>query len=255
MKVSVLASGSKGNSTYIETDDAKILVDLGTSSLYVERQLKNLGVDPNTIDAIFLTHTHVDHISGLRVFLKKYQTKVYLTPPMYEEISISNIALPRYEFIETEVRINDMVVKAVKTSHDTNDSNAYIFDHLGHTLAYITDTGYINVKNFKFLQNLNAYIIESNHDVNLLMDGRYPFNVKQRILGDRGHLSNKQCSYYLSKLMGNNTKQIILIHLSEDNNTNELAKATLEEMLEEEHHVIDKLLISEQKERTEMIEV
>lgn len=255
MKVSVLASGSKGNSTYIEANNAKILVDLGTSSLYVERQLKNLGVDPSTIDAIFLTHTHIDHISGLRVFLKKYPTKVYLTPPMYEEISMNNLALPRYYFIKDEVKINDLSVKSIKTSHDTNDSNAYIFENLGHTLAYITDTGYINIKYFKFLQDLNTYIIESNHDVNLLMDGNYPFNLKQRILGDRGHLSNKQCSYYLSKLIGNNTKNIILIHLSEDNNTSTLARTTLEQMLEEEHHQVEKVIISEQKERTELIEV
>lgn len=255
MKVSVLASGSKGNSTYIETEQAKILVDLGTSSLYVEKQLKSIGVDPSSIDAILLTHTHVDHVSGLKVFTKKYHTKVYMTPPMYEELSKNNLALPCIEYIlNAVILIKDLHILVVKTSHDTDDSNAYIFDSLGHTLAYITDTGYINIKNHKYLKNMNTYIIESNHDVNLLMDGHYPFHIKQRILGDRGHLSNKQCAYYLSKLIGDKTHQIILIHLSQDNNNEELARRETEDMLKEHDYQIQ-VKISRQKEKTELVEV
>lgn len=254
MKISVLASGSKGNCTYIETNCQKVLVDLGTTAIYVERNLKDIGVNPKEIDAIFLTHTHIDHIAGLRVFLKKNPTKVYLTPIMYQELS-KVLQLSNYEFIERELYLEDLTVEIVKTSHDVDDSNAYVFESEQSSLVYITDTGYINAKYHKMLSNKKMYIIESNHDVNLLMEGSYPFHLKQRILGDRGHLSNKQCGYYLSKLIGDNTENIILIHLSQDNNRQEIAYEEIIHHLELLDGPIPKIMISEQKERTELIEI
>lgn len=254
MKVSVLASGSKGNCTYIETAQTKILIDLGTSSLYVERALKEMQVDPHDIQAILLTHTHVDHISGLRVFLKKYHPTVYLTAIMLEELQ-QTVVLNDYQYIESDVMIADLSIQPVKTSHDTGDSQGYVIESNNHSLVYLTDTGYLNVQNHSRLMDKELYIIESNHDVNLLMEGRYPFHIKQRILGDRGHLSNEQCAYYLSKLMGIHTKQIILIHLSEDNNTEELAYETITTMLKKHAKGAQNILISKQKERTELIEL
>lgn len=254
MKVTVLASGSKGNCTYIETPESKILIDLGTSSLYVEKALKELNVDPHQINAIILTHTHVDHVSGLRVFMKKYHTPIYLTPIMLKELEQS-IVIPEYRYIESEMLIDDIHIQPIKTSHDTEDAQGYIIENGCHSLAYITDTGYLNVKNHPLLENKEMYIIESNHDVNMLMEGRYPFHIKQRILGDRGHLSNEQCAYYLSKFIGEKTKNIVLIHLSQDNNTEELALTTLQMMLQERDIHLDRLLISDQKERTEVVEL
>ena len=212
MKVSVLASGSKGNCTYIETAQTKILIDLGTSSLYVERALKEMQVDPHDIQAIFLTHTHVDHISGLRVFLKKYHPTVYLTAIMREELQ-QTLVLNDYQYIESEVIVDDLSIQPVKTSHDTEDSQGYVLESAGHSLVYLTDTGYLNVQNHPLLMDKEMYVIESNHDVNLLMSGRYPFHIKQRILGDRGHLSNDQCAYYLAKLIGSHTKHKPILHL------------------------------------------
>ena len=254
MKFSVLASGSKGNSTYIETAENHILVDLGTTSLYVEKKLKSLGIDPHSINGIFLTHTHVDHVSGLRVFLKKYGTTVFLTKKMYEELS-KTISIQNVSFIEETTTLKDLKVQVFKTSHDVSDSNGYVFEASEKSLVYITDTGYINRKHNEILKNRNFYIIESNHDVKLLMDGKYPYHLKQRILGDRGHLSNKDSANYLSSFIGNNTQGAILIHLSEENNREEVALSTLEETLKHHNQHLDKIIVSKQNENTELVEI
>lgn len=250
MKASVLASGSKGNCTYIETKQHKFLVDLGTTSLYVERKLKELSVEPSEIDGIFLTHTHVDHISGLRVFIKKYHPTLYVSDIMQQEMSRNFKDFP-YQVIEDELRLNEFQVTVFKTSHDVDDSNGYLFEEEDSSIVYITDTGYLNQKYFPLLSNRSLYIMESNHDIQLLMEGNYPYHLKQRILGDRGHLSNKDSSYYLSKLIGPLTKEIILIHLSEENNDENIAYQTCAEKIAKDIPIV----ISHQKEHTELVEI
>ena len=255
IKTSVLASGSKGNCVYIETLNNHILVDIGTTSLYVEKKLKDINVEPSLIDSIFITHTHVDHVAGLKVFLKKYNPTLYLTKIMYSELK-KDISIKNYVIIDSdELLLNDIIVKIIKTSHDANDSNGYIFEYNNKKMCYITDTGYINKKYFKLLKNCDIYIMESNHDIEILMNGKYPYHLKQRIISDTGHLSNKDTSYYLSKLSGDNTKYIVLTHLSEENNDPEVALNTLKETLEQNNKKIDNLIISKQKERTELIGV
>ena len=254
MKVCVLASGSSGNCTYVESNSTRILIDLGTSSLYVEKKLKEINVDPTTIDGIFITHTHIDHIKGLKVFLKKYHTKIFLSEEILKEIK-QDINPSNYEIIDKQVVLNDFTVTMFKISHDAPDANGYVFASGNKSVVYVTDTGYINQKNHKLLTNHNVYVFESNHDIEMLMNGKYPYHLKQRILGDKGHLSNKDSAYYLSKFVGDNTKCIILAHISQDNNTKELALSTLENTLKENNKCVDNLIVATQDERTELVEV
>lgn len=254
MKVSVLASGSKGNVSYIETDKTKILVDLGMTSLYVETKLKKLNIKPSEIDAVVLTHTHSDHINGLKVFCKKYHPKVYLTDKMLNDIK-QLFDLEDYEIIKSDFKINDLEIEVIKTSHDASDSNGYIFTSDNKSITYITDTGYINRKYHDRLKNKNIYIMESNHDIKLLQNGKYPYYLKQRIISDRGHLSNEVSSKYLSEYIGNNTQKIILIHLSHENNDPDIALTTLKNKIKENHKKFNNIIISKQDESTELVEI
>ena len=254
MKICVLASGSKGNSSYIETNNTKVLIDIGTRAIYIEQNLQNINIDPHDICGIVITHTHVDHIQGLKVFTKKYHTKVYLTKIMYDEIT-ECFPLENYEIIDDSFDINDIHFDIIKLSHDAADSNGYIISDGKKSIVYITDTGYIHKKYHSILSNKNLYIIESNHDVEKLMNGKYPYHLKQRILGSKGHLSNEDTSNYLSDFIGDNTKDIMLIHLSEENNTETLAYNSLKNILDEISRDDIKIIISKQDERTVMVEI
>ena len=252
MKICVLASGSKGNCAYIETSKTKSLVDLGMSAGYVAKALKNIGVDPSLIQRVFITHTHSDHVAGLKVFLKKYHPVVYLTEKMETEL---NFDIEDKVYIDNDMDIADLTVTVIKTSHDAADSNGYVFSSQGRSIVYITDTGYIHVKNFPKLENKNVYVFESNHDVRMLREGRYPYYLQQRILSDKGHLSNKDSAYYLSKFIGDRTEKIILIHLSEENNRPEVALNTLLDTLKDKEVRVPDIFIASQKESTELIEL
>lgn len=244
MRVCVLSSGSKGNCSYIETTSHKILIDIGNSSAYVERSLRSIGVEPSEIDMVLISHAHVDHIAGLRVFSKKFNPKVYMTEKIFKEsgLNISNV----YD-IPSVYEIDGVKITSIKTSHDTEDSNGFIVEEDGKSCVYITDTGYINKRYFKKLYNKNIYIFESNHDPEMLMNNpRYPHHTKIRIIGDTGHLSNQDSSYYLSEFIGPDTKIVYLAHLSEQNNTEELALSTLKNELKNKNIKFNNIKIAKQ---------
>ncbi len=250
MKVVVLSSGSKGNTTYIESEQAKILIDAGNCCKYINQKLSNIGVDANLLDGILITHTHSDHINGLKVFCKKFNPKIYCTKTMYEDIDY----IDNYEFIDGDViEINDLKINVIKTSHDASDSNGYIISDCHSSIVYVTDTGYINRKYFDILSNRDLYIMESNHDIEMLNNGSYPYEIRKRIYGDKGHLSNVDSSKYLSQFIGNNTKYVMLAHLSEENNDPKIAYDTLINKLKETNKSVDHIIVCKQNQETELI--
>lgn len=223
MEIIVLGTGSKGNSTLIKTEKSNILIDIGFSYKTLTEKLESVNMYPKDINYILLTHDHTDHIYGLSTFLRQNKPILYMTEKLSKNI-------PYYintKYLEAENNINDTFVRVIPTSHDSTDAVGFVIENNSESVVYITDTGYLNEKNFKYLKNKNYYIIESNHDIEKLLNGRYPYYLKQRIYGDSGHLSNEACGMYLTKLIGNDTKKIVLIHLSEENNTKVLAYDTV----------------------------
>lgn len=252
MTVSVLSSGSKGNTTFIQTNNTKILIDAGNTSKYILEKLNEINVDSTTIDAILITHTHIDHVKGLPVLLKKINPCVYITQKMLKELEY----LENYSIINTDkIKIKDLDIDVIKTSHDTEDSVGYIVNNDDKSIVYITDTGYINQKYFNILSNRNVYIMESNHDIEMLNNSKYPFALRQRILSDKGHLSNYDSAKYISKFIGSKTKYVLLAHLSEENNTEELALETLDKRLKKEKIAIDNIIIAKQNQATDLINI
>lgn len=255
MKVCILSSGSKGNSTLVMTDKVKLLIDLGTTSSYIEKSLENIDIEPNEISCILVTHTHADHIKGLRVFIKKYNPIIYVTEKLLPLLQneIGNFEYQLYE--DKKAIIGDMTINVIKTSHDAEGSIGFVIKNNLSSMVYITDTGYINKKYFDILKNNNLYILESNHDIKMLMDGPYPYYLQQRVRGDKGHLSNKQASKYLCEFIGTDTKKIVFAHISEHNNTEEKVLSTFNETLEENNMKFDDIIVAKQNESTEVIEV
>lgn len=251
MRVSVLSSGSKGNTTYIESKNAKILIDVGNTAKYIKEKLEDIGVEPEELDAVLITHTHIDHVKGLKVFEKKYNIPVYLTDIMLKSLDF----IDKYVLLDDEFDIKDIHINSIKTSHDAPDSRGYVLSSENKSVVYITDTGYINKKYFDILKNRNLYIMESNHDVEMLNNGNYPFSLRQRILSDKGHLSNYDSAKYLCSFIGDNTKYVLLAHLSEDNNTEELAYETLVSRLNKNNIHINNIIITKQNKETELISI
>ena len=257
MKVCVLASGSEGNSTYIETKKHKILIDLGMNLKYIKSKLEELEVTPNEIDTVLISHVHKDHVGCLDAFIKKYDPNVYLSKIMLSELSDDEI-LKNYEnkiYFDNDFYIDNVKIELIKTSHDTHDSRGFIVTEDEKSVVYITDTGYLNQKFFNKLKDKNVYLFESNHDVEMLINGKYPKWLKDRVVGPYGHLSNKDASIYLTKLVGENTKKIVLMHLSKENNTPETALNTIKEIFEEYNVDFKNITYAKQREKSGVIKL
>ena len=229
MRVIILGTGSKGNSTLLIGNNKKILIDVGFSYPKMVKDLSEYNVSPSDIDAILVTHTHSDHIKGLNTFVKKNHIPVYTNTKMMSELK-KVVNEEDMVLAEDEFDIGDFLISTIHTSHDAPGSRGFLINNGNTSLVYVTDTGYLNKKYLDKIVNKNVYIFESNHDINMLMTGPYPYILKQRVLSDKGHLSNETAGIYLNKLIGNDTKRVILAHLSEINNTEDLAIETVQKL-------------------------
>ncbi len=220
MKVQTIASGSKGNCTIVLCNDTNLIIDMGISYLTLKNSLEENFLSFDNFNGILITHCHKDHTKGLSSLIKKTNIPVYIPEKMYDSIK-EYVPYPRCIIIDDEFYINDIKINLLHTSHDAPCSVGFIIRNNDKSLVYITDTGYINRKILNNIVGKDCYIIESNHDEVMLMDGPYPRFLKERVISDKGHLSNITTAKYLKKIVGKNTKNIILAHRSETNNTEE----------------------------------
>ena len=237
MKIIILGSGSKGNSTLLITDTKKILIDVGFPYSKIKIMLEKYHFKPSDLDFILITHEHKDHITGLASLIKHEQKFVYIPKGMYKVINKIVDADYLIPVKEEKIEIDDLSIRFLPTSHDAASPVGFLIED-SESLVYMTDTGYISKRNINYMKNKNYYILESNHDIKMLMEGPYPYILKQRVVSDIGHLSNEMSGKYLNEMIGDNTKKIILAHLSETNNLEELAIKTVKNIINNKVEVI-----------------
>lgn len=206
----IVASGSKGNATIVVDKDIVILIDMGIAFSRFEEELNKINISPKQISAALFTHNHTDHISGLKFIPIKKQYALEGTLP-----SSGHNVLNLFE----SVTIGHLQVTPIRASHDATNPCGYMIKNETETLVYITDTGIFPEENFKYIANPDYLIIESNHDISMLMKTNRPMQLKQRILSEHGHLNNEDSAVAALEIIGNKTKDIVLAHLSEEANT------------------------------------
>ena len=232
-----LASGSDGNSFYVGTEHTHILIDAGLSGKQIEKNLTSIHRQVSEIDAIFITHEHSDHIKGAGVLSRRYNIPLYATggtwDAMQDSASLGKIELrnKRYVYPQENCVINDLRILPFEIPHDACEPVAYSVYACDHKISLATDMGHITDTVKENLADSSAILLESNHDVEMLKNGTYPFYLKQRILGKKGHLSNHLAGELLTELVSERLKYVFLGHLSHENNSPTLALNTVKNIL------------------------
>lgn len=225
-----LYSSSSGNCTYIGTSQGGILIDVGISAKRTGEALAEIGVDPSSIEAIFITHEHSDHINGVRVFAKKHGIKVFASEGTLAGMEAANALDPKIVcdvIPHSGTEAAGIYVRPFATPHDSLESTGFsLVTPDGKRLSVATDIGKITSTIMDAIHGSDLVLLESNHDVGMLQNGPYPFRLKQRILSDRGHLSNENCARTAVSLVNSGTTRLVLGHLSKENNMPSLAYET-----------------------------
>ncbi len=235
MKISILGSGSGGNSIYLESEKGKILIDAGFSCKKIEERLNSINRELKDISAILITHEHIDHIQGAGIISRKYNIPIYITPESFKvgEGKLGKISPENLKFIEGKFIINDsLLVKPFDVMHDAQRTVGYrIETQSGRVAAISTDIGYVNNivrENFK---EADIMVIESNYDYNMLMNCNYPWDLKARVKSRNGHLSNNDAAKFIKDMYDEKLKKVYLAHISKDSNNPLLVQKTLAQEL------------------------
>lgn len=233
MELCSIASGSSGNCIMAGSDRCHLIIDAGISGKRIEEGLNSLGHKTSEMKGVLVTHEHIDHISGLGVIARRYGLPIYATEGTKNAIlntkSVGKIDESLFHVIRRDepFQIEDLEIEPVKISHDAADPVAYIIRNGEKSVGVITDLGTYDQKIIDKMQGLQVLLLEANHDVNMLEAGPYPYTLKQRILGDRGHLSNERSGELLGQVLHDKLKAVILGHLSKENNYARLAYETV----------------------------
>ena len=264
MQLYSIASGSSGNCIYLGEEDGGILIDAGISRKRIVTGLERKGLSLDDIKAIFITHEHSDHISGLGPVLRKNPIPVYATADtvsaIWEKTNMNNISPELFHSIrpEEEIEAGEMLVRPFSISHDAVDPVCYTVEKQGKRAAVATDMGCFDDTIIRVLDQCDSVLIEANHDINMLQVGPYPYSLKMRILGNKGHLSNTSCADLIKEILHKDLKHLVLGHLSRENNFPQLAYRTVLDELEktETWGTLDtRLMVASRDEPTELLKI
>lgn len=233
MNLCSITSGSSGNCIYVGSSDTHLIIDAGISGKRIENGLNEIGLKTSDMNGILITHEHSDHIGGLGVLARRYGIPIFATKGTIKAISNTRSVgeIPRELFREIksdlEFEINDLTIHPFAVSHDAAEPVAYTISRGEKRIGVATDLGKFDDYTVDNLQDLDVLLLEANHDINMLQVGSYPYYLKQRILGERGHLSNELSGKLLGRLLCDKLKAVMLGHLSKENNYEELAYETV----------------------------
>ncbi len=255
-----LYSGSSGNCSFLQTNTTKILIDAGESAKKIEEALKKIDIEPSSIDGIFITHEHSDHIKGLGIFAKKFQIPVYANKETWDAMPKQKEKLEESiinTFTFSPFTIGDIKVEPFSIPHDAANPCGFNFYHENKKMSIATDIGHISESVIKHLSNSSFLLLEANYEPEILKCSHYPYLLKQRIKGPNGHLSNTEAGQTISYLTNYGLKNVMLGHLSKENNFPELAyKTVVEELME--HNIEENLIhlsVASRYEVSNMIDV